>query len=38
VVWDTDTTRFGRAASRAFTRLVLPAPEGADMTNSSPTI
>jgi len=35
-VCDTDTFSPGRAASRLVTRLVFPAPDGAEMTNSLP--
>jgi hypothetical protein len=36
VVWDTLTAKSRTRAIVAATRLVLPAPDGADMTNSWP--
>jgi hypothetical protein len=36
VVWDTETVNCGLRASNAFTKEVLPAPDGAEITNSPP--
>jgi hypothetical protein len=35
-VWETETVSCGSRASNALTNEVLPAPEGAEITNSPP--